>query len=84
MRKRTLILRDPATKLRFHESYLEIISVTGSYTVAFVHIARIYLNKSIAVDIGTCYAISQKAALFLIDKDGYILARLAKADDAAV
>ena len=84
MRKRTLILRDPATKLRCHDSYLEIVSVTGSYTVAFVHIARIYLNKNIAVDIGTCYAISQKTALFLIDHEGYILARLAEVDDAAV
>lgn len=84
MRKRTLILRDPATKLRYHDSYLEIISVTGSYTVAFVHLARIYLNKSIAVDIGTCYAISKKAAFYLIDEDGYILARLTEVDDAAV
>ena len=84
MRKRTLILRDPATKLRFYESYLEIVSVTGSYTVAFIHITRIYLNKTIDLDIGTFYAIGQKVALFLIDQDGYILAKLCKADDASV
>ncbi len=84
MKKRTLILRDPKTRLTLHEAHLEIHTPVASYRVAFVHLARVYLNKSLDVTIGTCYALSQKAELYLIDHEGYILAKLTEVDDAAV
>ncbi len=84
MKKRTLILRDPHTKLTLHETYLEVRNTTGSYRVAFIHLARLYLNKSIDVTIGTCYALSRKTELYLIDHEGYILAKLTEVDNAPV
>ncbi len=84
MRKRTLILRDPMIKLRMHEEYLEIISPTNSYSVAFIHIERIYLNKSLDIPIGVCYALSQKVDLILIDHDGYLLATITEINNAQI
>lgn len=82
MRKRILILRDHRTKLRYHDEFIEVSSLLSSYRVAFIHLERIYLNKSIEVDIATCYAISQKVPLVLIDHNGYLLAEIKGIENA--
>jgi hypothetical protein len=82
--KRVLILRDSKTAITIHSDYIEIKNFINSYVVAFRHIERIYLNKAIDIDISSCYAISQKVPLFIIDEDGYILAELKRVRDEEV
>jgi hypothetical protein len=49
-----------------------------------MHLKAIYLNKSIDIDISTCYELSQKVPFFIIDQNGYILATLKEVDDEEV
>jgi hypothetical protein len=84
VKKRQLILRNPKTRLTLHTDYLEISNPINRYAVAFRHIGAIYLNKAIRVEIGTCYAICRRVPLWIIDQDGYIIARVAEVKDAAV
>jgi len=84
MRKRVLILRDSRTKISAHSEYIEIKNILSSYIVSFRHIEAIYINKAIFIDIATCYFISTKVPLFLIDQNGYILAELKRVDDEKV
>ncbi len=76
MRKRVLILREPTTSIKVEDTHLEIRNILNNYVVSFIHIESIYISKTIKVDIGVCYKISQKVPLFIIDQNGYILAEL--------
>jgi len=84
LKKQILILKQSATGLIVHQEHMEIITPKESYIVAYRHIDAIYLNKAIRVDIGTCYALSQKVALYLIDHNGYLLAELKEVTDETV
>jgi len=84
VKKRHLILRDPKTRLTIHTDYLEISNPANSYVVAFRHIGAVYLNKAIPLTIGACYAICRRVPLWLIDQNGYIVARVAEVSDAEV
>jgi len=76
MKKQILILKQSDTKILVHPEYLEIKTLEESYIMAFIHIKMIYLNKSIQIDIGTCYRLSEKVTLFITDHNGYIIAKL--------
>jgi hypothetical protein len=84
MIKQLLILKDSHTKITTHSTYMEIKSFKDSYIVSYMHLKAIYLNKSIDIDISTCYELSQKVPLFIIDQNGYILATLKEVDDEEV
>lgn len=76
MKKRLLILKESSTKLTVHSDYIEIVTPEHSYVVAFCHLGALYLNKAIKIDIGTCYSLSRRVPLFLIDRHGRLLAEL--------
>ncbi len=84
MKKQILILKDNNTKITVYEKYMLIKTIQESYVVAFLHLGAIYLNKTIDVDIGTCYAISKKIPFFLTDHNGYIIAKLEGAKDEEI
>jgi len=81
VKKKILILKDAKIKIAVHKDNLQIEN-NGSYIiVAFRHIAKIFLNKNIALSINECYRIFQKVPLFFIDHNGYILFTLRNADE---
>jgi len=80
--QKVLILRDPSTRLTIFKEYMVIKNILNDYIISFSHIETIYLSKSISIDIATCYKLSQKVPLFIIDHDGYILAELKRFKDA--
>ena len=82
MKNRILILKEPSTKLTLYPEYLHLKSIYHDTIIAYAHIQAIYLNKSINIDIATCYALSQKVPLTIIDEHGYLLATLQKVKDA--
>jgi len=82
MNKKILILREPHTKITAYAEYLHIKNITRSYVISFIHIERIYLSKSIDTSLSTCYELSIKVPLFIIDQHGYILAELKRVQDA--
>ena len=84
MKKRRLIFRDPKTRLIVHSDYLHIVHPLNSYIVAFRHIGAIYLNKAIKIDISSCYAICRHTPLWIIDQNGYIVAKVTEVSDAEV
>lgn len=81
MRKRVLILREPTTSIRVEGTHLEIKNILNNLIVSFAHVEAIYISKAIKVDIATCYKISQKIPLFVIDRHGTILAELKRPKD---
>jgi hypothetical protein len=81
---RLLILKDPATTIAHHGDYMEVKTPHHSYVVAYRHIKTIYINKAINLSIAECYAISTRVPLYLIDKHGYLLAKVEKVDDESV
>ena len=84
MKKQILILRQSSTKIIIRSDHMEVITLGRSYVVAYRHLDAVYLNKAIRVDIGTCYALSRKVPLFLIDHNGYLLAELREVTDEKV
>ena len=82
MSKRVLILKDKQTKITVHQEYLYIENFERNAIVGFINIKAVYINKSLEIDIGECYKISQKIPLFIIDHNGYILSQLIKETDA--
>ena len=82
MSQRVLIIKDKETEITVHKEYLHIENFEQSFIISFVHIKAIYINKSLNLDIGECYKISQIIPLFLIDHNGYILSELIKSEDA--
>jgi hypothetical protein len=73
-----LILKDPKTEITVHRDYLEIKTPLQSYIVAYIHIKTLYINKTIELNISQFYTISQKIDTYIIDRYGYILAKLQK------
>ncbi len=82
MSKRVLIIKNKETEITVHKEHLHIENFEQNFIISFIHIKAIYINKSLDLDIGECYKISQKIPLFLIDHNGYILSSLEKAEDA--
>jgi len=80
--KKVLILREPSSVLTVFDAYIAIKNIYNSSVISFVHIEEIYLSKSIKIDINTCYKITKKVPLFIIDQDGYILAELKRVKNA--
>ncbi len=84
MKKQILILKQNNTKITVHKEYMEIRTPQKSYIVSFLHLEAIYLNKTIDINIGACYAISKKIPLFITDHNGYIIANLRSTKDEEV
>jgi hypothetical protein len=84
MKKQLLILKDSQTKIKAYHDYIDIKTFKDSYVVSYMHLKAIYLNKAIDIDISTCYSISVKVPLYIIDQNGYILATLREVDDEEV
>jgi len=82
MKKRTIIIKEPDTKLTLASTYIEIKSINQDLIIALKHIDSIYINKSIDLSISTCYELSTKVSLFIIDEHGYILAKFQRLNDA--
>jgi len=82
MSKRVLIIKNRETEITVHKEYLHIESFEQNFIISFIHIKAIYINKSLNLDIGECYKISQNIPLFLIDHNGYILSELKRVEDA--
>jgi 5'(3')-deoxyribonucleotidase len=84
MNKKILILKQQETQITATSKYITIKNIYDDLVISFLHIKAIYLNKSIKVDISTCYEISKKVPLFIIDHNGYILAELKKVEDEKI
>ncbi len=82
MSQKIIILKENTTKLTVFEEYMSIKNIYDDLIISFSHIKMVYLNKSIEVDIATCYEISKKVPLFIIDHNGYIIAELKRLQDA--
>jgi len=82
MRKRVLILKEPTTTIKVEDTHLEIKNILNNLIISFAHVESVYISKTIKVDIGVCYKISQKVPLFIIDQNGYILAELKRMTNA--
>jgi len=80
--QKIIILKENTTKLTVFEEYMSIKNIYDDLIISFSHIKMVYLNKSIEVDIATCYEISKKVPLFIIDHNGYIIAELKRLQDA--
>lgn len=74
--RRSVIVRDSNVKVTVEQEYLLLNSFEEEQVVGFRHIKAVYLNKSLALDIGECYKIMQRVPLYIIDEHGYILARM--------
>jgi hypothetical protein len=76
MNKKVLIFKEPSSNITVYPEYLMIKSIYHDRVISFKHIQIIYLSKTIDIDIATCYELSTKVPLFIIDHNGYILAEV--------
>jgi len=76
MKTNKLILQDKTTRLKVHNKYLEIQKSGESKIIAFMHIEEIYLYQELKVPIKICIQLAKKVPLYIIDRYGYIVAKI--------
>lgn len=82
MNRQILILKNPAIRIRVHPDYLLIREDGRDQVIGFVHIAAIYLNRANSLSLNAATRICRQVPLYLIDKNGTIIAEVKDIHDA--
>ncbi len=75
MKKHFLVLRDHHAKIIAKDEFLYIIKNSQKNIVAYKHLKAIFINIALKTNIQTCYKIAKYIPLFIIDSNGYIIAK---------
>jgi len=82
MSKSVFIFREASTKITLYPEYIHVKSIYHDKVIAFRHIEMVYVSKSIDISMATCYELSTRVPLYIIDNHGYILAEIKSIKDA--
>jgi hypothetical protein len=74
--KKTLILKNPTTKVKIYPNYMVITSDIENTVIGYIHIETLYINKTISLTSVQLLKLASFFKVYFIDHNGYVLASI--------
>jgi len=83
MKKNFMVIRNPKVRLRIDNNSLIVKNKKSSSVISLEYIDSLYIYVGIRIELALLEKISRKIPLYLIDRYGYIKAKLVRVDEKA-
>ena len=78
-----MVIRNPKVRLRIDNNSLIVKNKKSSSVISLEYIDSLYIYVGIRIELALLEKISRKIPLYLIDRYGYIKAKLVRVDEKA-